>query len=389
MHNKTLNRRELLVGAGSALLITEIPGAVAATAGNTAAIPPAPIARVEPVKDAYFGETLVDPYRWMENDKDHDWLPFLKGQNDHTRAVLDRIPGRGALLARIQQLSGDAVTTRSVQRAGGKLFFEQRPLGADNFKLFVRDGSQVRTLIDPTLLTQAGAGHISLDWWRASPDGSRLVYGLSKDGSEDSVAHVMTVGTGRDLPDQIPNTEGAHPSWLDDSSGFFYNQLTGAVGTPERYLDSVARFHRIGTDPATDPILMKRGLDPVVSYERIQGPLIHTFRGCSHVVLELSDVRPEMRRQGGRNRPALRWHAVGTVHDGPGGRCLVFIPGLARCGGLLVHHGLRRVEILRVDSEATHRYERLRVRTCLRDRQRRHPDPLLAGPQEGHQTRRQ
>ena len=293
--NNPINRRELLIGAGSALLMTEIRAALATAQGTGTPIPAAPVARVEPVKDTYFGETLTDPYRWMENDKDRDWLPFLKGQNDHTRAVLERVPGRAALLTRIQQLSGDTVATRAVQRAQGKLFFEQRPLGADNFKLFVRDGSQVRTLIDPTAMSQAGAGHVSLDWWRASPDGSRLVYGLSKDGSEDSVLHVMEIATGHDLPDQIPNTEGAHPSWLDDSSGFFYNQLTGAVGTPERYLDSVARFHRIGTDPASDPILMKRGLTAEVSYERIQGPLIHTFRGSEYAVLELSDVRPEMR----------------------------------------------------------------------------------------------
>src|ERR1700722_3080291 len=153
MHNKTLSRRDLLVGAGSALLITEIHGAVAATTGSPT-IPPAPIARIEPVEDTYFGETLIDPYRWMENDKDHDWLPFLKGQNDHTRAVLDRIPGRAALAQRIQQLSGDSVTTRAVQRAGGNLFFEQRPLGADNFKLFLHSGAQLRTLVDPTALSQ-------------------------------------------------------------------------------------------------------------------------------------------------------------------------------------------------------------------------------------------
>lgn len=293
--NNSVNRRELLIGAGSALLMTHIKAALATAQGMGTPIPPAPIARIEPVKDTYFGETLTDPYRWMENDKDRDWLPYLKGQNEHTRAILDRIPGRAALLTRIQQLSGDTVTTRSVQRAPGKLFFEQRPLGADNFKLFVREGASTRTLVDPTAMRESGAGHVSLDWWRASPDGSRLVYGLSKDGSEDSVLHVMNVATGADLPDQIPNTEGAHPSWLDDGSGFFYNQLTGAVGTPERYLDSVARFHRLGSDPATDPILMKRGLTPEVSYERIQGPVIHTFRGSQYVVLELSDVRPEMR----------------------------------------------------------------------------------------------
>jgi len=194
----TINRRQLLIGTGAALIAAETKAAPQAS-GPGEAIPPAPIARVEPVKDTYFGETLTDPYRWMENDKDAGWLPFLKGQNDHTRGVLGRIPGRDALLRRIQQLSGDTVATRDVQRAGGKLFFEQRPLGADNFKLFVRENGQVRTLVDPTALGQlAGAGHISLDWWSASPDGTRLVYGLSKDGSEDSILHVMRVADGQD-----------------------------------------------------------------------------------------------------------------------------------------------------------------------------------------------
>src|SRR6266852_6402635 len=107
------------------------------TAGGTLAKPP--VARVDVVHDTYFGETLDDPYRWMENDKDPGWLPFLKAQNDYTRAVLDKLPGRDVLLKRIQQLSGDTVQTNRLQRAGGKLFFQQRPLGADNFKLFVRE----------------------------------------------------------------------------------------------------------------------------------------------------------------------------------------------------------------------------------------------------------
>ncbi len=54
------------------------------------------MARVDVVRDTYFGETLSDPYRWMENDKDPDWLPFLKGQNDHARAMLDALPTRAS-----------------------------------------------------------------------------------------------------------------------------------------------------------------------------------------------------------------------------------------------------------------------------------------------------
>ena len=149
------NRRDLMVGAGGLITSLLVRRSVAEVGGSS--IPPAPVARVAVVKDTYFGETLSDPYRWMENDKDPDWLPFLKGQNAHARAVLDTIPGRAALLARLQQLSGDTAVTRRVERAGGKLFFEQRPVGADNFKLFVQEGSTDRVLIDPTLKSDAGS----------------------------------------------------------------------------------------------------------------------------------------------------------------------------------------------------------------------------------------
>ena len=257
-------------------------------------VPAAPVARVEVVQDTYFGETLRDPYRWMENAEDPEWPAFLKGQNAHARAILDGLPTRMGLLKRVQQLSGDTVSTSRVQRAGASTFFTQRSLGADNFKLFVRQDGRDRVLVDPTAVSGPNS-HVSLDWWRASLDGSHVVYGLSKDGSEDSTLHVLRVADGKDLPEQIPNTQGANPNWLDDGSGFFYTQLTGAVGTPERFLDAQARFHRLGTDPQSDPILMKRGLVAGIDYEKIQAPVILTFPGSRHAVLQLGDVRPEFR----------------------------------------------------------------------------------------------
>jgi prolyl oligopeptidase len=300
------DRRQFLAGTAGAVSLTLLSKPASAAATDTPltaptpaspTIPPAPVARIAIVHDTYFGETLSDPYRWMENDKDPEWLSFLKGQNDHARALLDALPNRSALLKRVQGLSGDIVATSKVQRAGGLTFFTQRPLGADNFKLFVRqaDASRDRVLVDPTALSSGAKGHVSLDWWRASPDGRYVVYGLSKNGSEDSILRVLTVADGRDLSERIPNTQVARPQWLDDGSGFFYNQLTGTVDTPERFLDSQARFHRLGTDPKSDPILMKRGLNPDITYDRIQSPYIVTFPGARYAVLWLSDVRPEAR----------------------------------------------------------------------------------------------
>ena len=287
------DRRRFIAAGGGVLSIAVLPKVLRA-----AALPPKmplpPVARIDVVHDTYFGETLSDPYRWMENDKDPEWLSYLKGQNDHTRAQLDALPTRAGLLKRIQQLSGDTVSTSHVQRAGGLTFFQQRPLGADNYKLFVQQAGRNRVLVDPTAMSDAKS-HVSLDWWRASRDGKYVVYGLSKDGSEDSMLQILEVADGKALPEQIPNTQNANPNWLDDGSGFFYTQLTGAVDTPERFLDAQARFHRLGTDPQSDPILMRRGLTAAITYEKIQMPQILTFAGSSYAVLQLGDVRPEFR----------------------------------------------------------------------------------------------
>lgn len=101
----------------------------------------------------------------------------------------------------------------------------------------------------------------------------------------------MRVATREILPERIANTQNALPQRLADGSGFFYNQLTGKVETPERFLDSRARFHRIGSSPDGDRITMARGLDAGGKFENIQAPYILTAPHRKHVLLMLGDVR--------------------------------------------------------------------------------------------------
>jgi len=292
----TVMTRRLFLGASAgALVVACTPAGEAPPAlPKLSDAPAAPVARVEPVSDTYFGETITDNYRWMENPKDPDWLPFLEGQNKHTRGVIDAIPGRDKLLSRIKEVTGDIVATSRVQEEGDYLFFEQRPAGSESFKLFVRAGGKDRVLVDPTAIDAAG-GHYSLDWWSPSPGGKYVAYGLSKDGSEDSVLHILDTATGKDLPETIANTQYGSPAWLDDGSGFFYNQLTSPPESPDRYLNSQALFHKLGDDPAKDPVLVKRGLDPKLVFDDIQVPFIATSKGSGYAMLLLSDVRPDVR----------------------------------------------------------------------------------------------
>ena len=63
-----------------------------------------PAAPVRTVTDTHFGVPVPDPYRYLEDMKNPETIAWIKAQADFTRATLDRIPGRAALLKRIAEL---------------------------------------------------------------------------------------------------------------------------------------------------------------------------------------------------------------------------------------------------------------------------------------------
>jgi prolyl oligopeptidase len=280
----TIDRRTLMLSAGSAALMLRFRLASAARAAAP------PVARVEPVTETFFGTRITDPYRWMENPKDKDWQPFMKEQAAYARATLDGIPGRAALAKRISELSGDLEVLNSIQLSGPYVFIEKRRAGANNFQLFVREGADgpERLLIDPETRTQ-GDTHYALNYWVASPDGRYVAYGISPAGSENAVIEIMEVATGKILPDRIDRAQYAFPSWLPDSSGFFFNRLAeGAqLGSTDYYKNSVNWLHKVGTDSAKDIRVLSRGQFADVTIEEIEFPSLFVQPDSRFVVAVL------------------------------------------------------------------------------------------------------
>src|SRR5262245_43583021 len=153
-----VDRRTLMVSASAAAF------AVTATRLAFAKEGP-PVPRIEPVTETFFGQSVSDPYRWMENPKDKDWEPYMKAQAAHARAVLDKIPGRAAMAKRVSELAGDLEVVNSIQIGGPYIFVEKRPVGANNFQLFVREGltGKERLLIDPEARTK-GDVHYAMNY---------------------------------------------------------------------------------------------------------------------------------------------------------------------------------------------------------------------------------
>ena len=173
----------------------------------------APVARVAPVTDDYFGTRITDPYRWMESEPQPEFNHYLHAENDHARAVLARIPGRDALARDIDSVTGLIPSVNNVIPAGGRVFFLKRDVGGQIARLTVRDAQgHDRVLVDPARFN-AGGAHAEIDQFAPSDDGSLVTYGISIGGSENSTLHVIETATGAARPDVIDRAKFASVSW--------------------------------------------------------------------------------------------------------------------------------------------------------------------------------
>jgi prolyl oligopeptidase len=230
-------------------------------------IPRPPIARVDSVVDVVHGQSVRDPYRWLEDGESAETRAFVAAQNRMTRDVLDGLPVRAAVRARVTELAriGTVGTPTVRRRADGSLryFYSRRNADQNQAVLYVRDGLRGadRIVIDPTTFTKDGT--TALDWYYPSEDGSHVAYGLSEGGSEQSVLRIRAVDTGRDLPDRIEGTRACSLAWLPDGTAFYYTRYPrkGEVPDGERSYHRRVFFHRVGDAPSHDEPVFGAGRD--------------------------------------------------------------------------------------------------------------------------------
>jgi len=284
------------------LLFLAVAGVSGADSKKPEASPTTPpVAPVRVVTDEYFGVKVVDPYRYMEDLKNPDVEAWFKGQNDYTRSVLARIPGRSALLERIKVLD-EAAPARVVdlrRLPGDRYFYQKRLASEDVAKLYFRQGlnGNEKLLVDPTTFQTAGGPHYVISYYAPSFDGEYVAAGISAAGSEDAVLRVYDTDTGRETGDVVDRAQFGNPSWLPDGHAFVYNRLqklTAQSAPTDRYLNSHAYLHVLGTAADTDRLVFGVGT-PDVSIAAADIPFVATWPSASYVLAVIAHgVRNEI-----------------------------------------------------------------------------------------------
>jgi prolyl oligopeptidase len=147
--------------------------------------------------------------------------------------------------------------------AGEWLFYSLRRGDQAQPVLFVQRGEDgdPRSLLDVNALDPDGL--LALDWYRPSPDGRRVAFGIYRAGDENTTLRVLDTESGEWLADEIPGRVDP-VEWLDDGESFFVRRLSDA----ENPYSGQILIHRIGRAPEDDPVLVE---------QYTEGPLATTW----------------------------------------------------------------------------------------------------------------
>ncbi|QSJ14135.1 S9 family peptidase [Nostoc sp. UHCC 0702] len=206
-----------------------------------------------------FGQTIADPYRWLENDvrNDKEVAAWVESQNKVTNDYLDKLPGRDIFKDRLKQLYNYEQFSIPVKQ--GERYFYLHNSGLQNqLVLYVRDSVDGigRVLIDPNRWAKDGA--TALAEWSASDDGKRVAYAVQDGGSDWRTIRVLDVDTGNLLDDEVKWARLTNIAWVKDGSGFFYARFPEPK-QGETFQASAENqtvyFHRLGTPQTQDRLV--------------------------------------------------------------------------------------------------------------------------------------
>ncbi|HEU4651965.1 MAG TPA: prolyl oligopeptidase family serine peptidase [Croceibacterium sp.] len=208
--------------------------------------------------DTLFGETIADPYRWLENDvrNDPEVAEWVERENAVTDAYLAKLPARAWFKRRIGELYDYERFSVPVKR--GNRYFYTRNAGLQNQSpLYVRDGldGEPRLLIDPNAWAADAA--TALSDWRASPDGSKVLYSVQDGGTDWRILRVLDAGSGAQLADEIRWAKFTDLAWVGEE-GFLYSRFPEpAAGQDFQALnyDQAVYYHRLGTPQSEDQLV--------------------------------------------------------------------------------------------------------------------------------------
>jgi oligopeptidase B len=274
---------------------------------RTRRLPPAPRAERGPRSSTWHGITLTDDYAWLRADNwrevmrdpsalDPKIRGYLEAENAYTKASLAHTEAlQETLFAEMKARIKEDDST--VPSADGPYAYYVRYREGGQHPIMCRQprkGGAEQELLDGDALA-AGKAFFQLGATVHSPDHKLLAWSADDKGSEYDTVRVRDIASECDLPDEVPDVEGA-VVWARDATAFYYVRLDA------NHRPSHVYRHRLGT-PAADDALVYEEQDSryFVSLIELQSARYaaiaahdHETSECSLLDLARADAKPRL-----------------------------------------------------------------------------------------------
>lgn len=213
-----------------------------------------PETKKEVVVDSFFGTTVEDPYRWLEDDRSEETEDWVKRQNAVTFDYLAKIEYRADLKQSLTKLWN--YEKRSTPFVEGDFTYFYKNDGLQNHYVLYRqkeDGA-AEVFLDPNSFSEDGT--TSLAGVRFTKDGSRLAYLISEGGSDWRKIIVMDAASKTIIEDTLTNVKFSSVSWRGNK-GFYYSSYDKPEGSELSAKTDQHKlyYHKLGTAQADDKVV--------------------------------------------------------------------------------------------------------------------------------------
>jgi prolyl oligopeptidase len=208
------------------------------------------------VVDTYFGTTVADPYRWMEDDNSPEVAAWVEAENKVTFGYLDKISYRPQLKARLTKLLNYPKYGSPTRRGDWFIFSKNDGLQNQSVQYIQKglDGTP-EVLLDPNKFSADGTSQ--LGGFSLSQSGKYVAYGISEGGSDWRNFYVLDVATKKPLTDHLEWVKFSGASWIGDQ-GFFYNRYpqpeSGKKMAGKNDYQKIY-YHKVGTSQSDDKLI--------------------------------------------------------------------------------------------------------------------------------------
>jgi len=206
------------------------------------------------VSDTFFGKEIIDPYRWLEDDRSDKTAAWVKAQNEVTFGYLNKIPYREELKNKLEKVFNYERLSAPFKRGNYTYYYKND--GLQDQSILYRKGTdeEEEVFLDPNEFTEDGT--TSLGGVSFTKDGSLVAYSISEGGSDWRKVIVMDAASKNILEDTLVDVKFSGISWRNNA-GFYYSSYEKPEGSElsAKTDQHILYYHKLGTAQNTDLVI--------------------------------------------------------------------------------------------------------------------------------------